>query len=276
MADEFFTPAVMKNIRKLIFVPGVRIPVSKVMETLSNPDQSYDDLVKKYPALKKVNQDEIFLSITKILKIVEEFLEKERDKYLQKEMEKMGLESPQTPKTLSRAKTPEASSIAKTTHKKYTFEIERDINEVDQIKIFIDGCSRGNPGPSSIAVIFTDLMGKKLFCYNELIGEATNNIAEYKSLIVALEKACEFKKDKIFVFSDSELLVNQMNGVYKVKNINILKIISRAQELRRKFKNAQIIYIPREQNRETDVLASRAFKNVGENSANQENPKESD
>ncbi len=257
MADEYFTPAIIKKLRAYMIVPGTKIPISKVMEALGNPQTSYDEFVNKNLALKKINQDDIFNYTVKALKIIEDFLRIQKEKYIEKQMEKIGLPPENEKKQTSKNKTDEPSKPPKSVIK---FEIEGDINKADEVKIFIDGCSKGNPGPSAISTVFTDFIGQKLYFHSEKIPDGTNNTAEYQALIFALKKAREFKKDKIFVFSDSQLLVNQMNGVFKIKNIDILKLVSEAQGLRQKFKKAQIVYIPREENKEADKLANMVFK----------------
>ena len=129
------------------------------------------------------------------------------------------------------------------------------------LKIFTDGGSRGNPGPSAIGAVGY-LKDKRIFEFNKSIGIATNNDAEYRALIEALEKVRGYvlgvrKITQIQFYSDSRLMVNQVNGFFKVKNGKIkeyiLKIRSLEQEIR-----LPIIYhlIPREQNFEADRLVN--------------------
>lgn len=129
--------------------------------------------------------------------------------------------------------------------------------------IKIDGASRGNPGPSSYAFII-ETEGFKIDEYG-FIGKATNNQAEYTALIKALEKASELGIREIKIFTDSELLVNQIKGTYKVKSHNIRELFFRVMELLKKFENVEIFHIRREENKEADKLANLAFKdrNVG-------------
>lgn len=259
MADEFFTPDIMKKLRVFMIVPGTKIPVSVVMDTLGNPNTSYDELVKKNPALKKINLDDIFLNTAKALKIIEDFLRKEKERYYEKLMEKMGLEKPKQESEKSKTKE-KTSEPAKPPQQKKEIKIEADINKADEIKIYIDGSTGGNPGPSAIATVFTNIMGEVLFFQSKFIGDATNNQTEYHALIFALQKALEMKKEKAFVFSDSQLLVKQMNGEYKVKDREIAKLIAEAQILRKKFKKIQIINIPRELNQNADKLAYKEMQ----------------
>lgn len=128
------------------------------------------------------------------------------------------------------------------------------------LKAYTDGGAKGNPGPATIGVVFY-LKNKKIFSHHQPIGTATNNDAEYKALIFALEKIKEIKNqyqiDKIIFFSDSQLLINQINGFYKIKNGKIKEYILKIKILEQEI-NLPIIYqqIPREKNKEADKLAN--------------------
>ena len=127
------------------------------------------------------------------------------------------------------------------------------------VNIFIDGASRGNPGPSGIGVVFCDDQNsvvKKLF---KFIGNATNNIAEYSALIYAMQEALIDKYDDVKVKSDSELLTKQLTGEYKVKNENLKSYYDMFQHIARGFKKVEIISICRENNSIADKLANKAI-----------------
>jgi ribonuclease HI len=131
-----------------------------------------------------------------------------------------------------------------------------------KITIFIDGGSRGNPGPAAFGVVFATEKGEISKRYSEFLGEKTNNEAEYEALIFALKKAKavfgrERLKDIFFeVKSDSELLVKQMNGEYKIKNPEIQQLFLKAWNLKVDFPNLKISLIPREENKEADRLVN--------------------
>lgn len=129
-----------------------------------------------------------------------------------------------------------------------------------RVKVFIDGGSKGNPGPAAIGVVFTNLEGGTLHEISRRIGEATNNVAEYTALIMALKALAESGVDEAFFFSDSELLVRQVTGVYKIKSPGLLPLAVEAQALRRRLGRFQIVHVPREQNRRADQLANIAFQ----------------
>jgi len=125
------------------------------------------------------------------------------------------------------------------------------------IYAYTDGASRGNPGESGIGVILRDEKGLILYSGGGYIGHATNNIAEYQALVVCLKKARETKCKKLIVHTDSQLLARQLQGKYRVKNINLQKYFL---EVHRLIETAQfdfeIIHIERERNRDADQLAN--------------------
>jgi formyltetrahydrofolate-dependent phosphoribosylglycinamide formyltransferase len=130
---------------------------------------------------------------------------------------------------------------------------------VDTITIYTDGGSRGNPGPAAGAFIITDHAGKQICAQAKFLPDATNNIAEYTALLTALQKAVSIDVRNIKIFSDSELMVKQINGDYKVKNDNIREIFSQCIDLLAGIPNWQIKHIPREKNKLADKLVNRAI-----------------
>jgi phosphoribosylglycinamide formyltransferase-1 len=129
----------------------------------------------------------------------------------------------------------------------------------DKIVIYTDGGSRGNPGPAAAAFILTNEDGKKLAGLALFLGKATNNFAEYTAIVRALEAAREAGAKSVAVHSDSELLVRQINGQYKVKNDNIRGLFAKALELLAGFESWTVQYITRDKNSEADQLVNRAL-----------------
>ena len=124
---------------------------------------------------------------------------------------------------------------------------------------YVDGASRGNPGPASYAVVLQAPDGATKFEIGKYVGRATNNVAEYYGLIAALDYAASEKIPRLRVRSDSELLVRQMQGRYKVNSPDLRPLHERAQKLARALAYFTIEHIPREQNREADELANIAL-----------------
>jgi ribonuclease HI len=128
--------------------------------------------------------------------------------------------------------------------------------------INIDGAARGNPGPAAFAYVIRH-DGETVLEENGLLGETTNNIAEYTALVEALTKAHELKASELLIRSDSELLVKQMNGQYRVKNEGLLPLYKQASQLARQFKSVSYSHVPREENREADRLCNEALNGKG-------------
>jgi len=122
-----------------------------------------------------------------------------------------------------------------------------------------DGGARGNPGPSGYGVVIKDQSGRKVAALSEYLGHQTNNFAEYQGLIAALEYALEQGPKALKVISDSELLVRQIKGVYKVKNATLQDLHARAKELIAKLDWFSIGHALREHNQEADRLANEAM-----------------
>ncbi len=138
----------------------------------------------------------------------------------------------------------------------------------NDIIAYIDGASRGNPGPAAAGFTLADSAGTQLQTKAFFLGQATNNIAEYTSLIKALEAAKQIGAEQLMVFSDSELLVRQINGQYKVKSEQIRPLFREAVNLLNGFKNWKVRHIARENNKEADSLVNQAL-NLGSDIENE-------
>lgn len=124
----------------------------------------------------------------------------------------------------------------------------------------IDGASRGNPGPAAAAWVIRDAADGQVVIEEGLcLGEETNNRAEYFALLFALEDAHLLKAESLTVRSDSELLVKQMKGMYRVKNTNLKSLFARAKRLASALKSFHIEHVPREENKDADRAANAAL-----------------
>jgi ribonuclease HI len=126
-------------------------------------------------------------------------------------------------------------------------------------KLFTDGGARGNPGPAAYGYVLEADDGTVLAAHGEKIGVATNNIAEYRALIAGLAKAVELAVPELEVVSDSELLVKQMTGVYRVKNEALRELSTQAARLARQIGNVTYIAVRREHNELADRLVNEAL-----------------
>ena len=128
-----------------------------------------------------------------------------------------------------------------------------------KITAFIDGASRGNPGPASAGVVFQDAAGQPIKNLSIRIGNATNNVAEYSALIFALQEAVLMGVKELQIFTDSELLAKQFNGEYKIKEDTIRVLYRFAAHLKNGFKRLSVAHIPRERNKLADNEANKAL-----------------
>ena len=128
-----------------------------------------------------------------------------------------------------------------------------------KLEIFTDGGCSGNPGEAAIGVVIKN-GGKTVKTVALSIGQGTNNIAEYKGLILGLQEALVLKADEVSVKTDSELMCKQVSGAYKVKHENIKPLFVQVKHLVTGFKSFQIAHVPREQNSEADALVRQVFK----------------
>jgi ribonuclease HI len=126
----------------------------------------------------------------------------------------------------------------------------------------IDGGSRGNPGPASYGVVIRDPKGEIIARLKKYIGRMTNNVAEYYGLIAALDWAQSNEVRALRIESDSELLVKQMRGQYKVKSEDLKPLFERAKKMSQTFSSFRIDHVYREQNAEADALANEALDEV--------------
>ena len=127
------------------------------------------------------------------------------------------------------------------------------------LTINTDGAARGNPGPAAIGVVIKDDSGKTLWRLGRPLGRATNNVAEYEALIAGLEKARDLGAATVTVHADSELVIRQMGGTYKVKSPNMKPLHARAKALADGFESCELRHVAREDNSEADALANEAL-----------------
>lgn len=131
------------------------------------------------------------------------------------------------------------------------------------LRLHVDGASRGNPGEAGFGVHVTAADGREVASLFGYLGKATNNVAEYQALLHGLRFAIARGATAVEVFSDSELLVRQLEGRYRVKNAGLVPLHREAQGLLARFARARVSHVPRERNREADALANRAVDEKG-------------
>ena len=132
------------------------------------------------------------------------------------------------------------------------------------IEIYVDGASRGNPGPAAVGMIIRDAKGKEILKKGEYIGETTNNVAEYEALKRALAWFLKHKPAgntavTVRIYTDSELLVNQLTGNYRIKSSNLMPLAIQTKRLLDKFKGIEFKVIKRAENKAADKLANKSM-----------------
>lgn len=137
---------------------------------------------------------------------------------------------------------------------------EKNKNFPEGWQLYTDGASKGNPGPAGAGWILVNEGDSILVKDSKFLGVATNNEAEYEALILGLKNALSLRVQEIKIYMDSELLVRQLNGLYRVKNPRLAVLFHQVQDLLRNFSKYDIIHIFREKNREADAMANEAIR----------------
>lgn len=125
-----------------------------------------------------------------------------------------------------------------------------------RVRIETDGASRGNPGEAAGAAVLFDEAGRQVGRVGRYLGTTTNNVAEYTGLLAGLDLALELRATDIEVRADSELMVRQLNGVYRVKNPGLQVLYGQVVERLQRFASYRIVHVPRERNRAADRAAN--------------------
>jgi ribonuclease HI len=128
--------------------------------------------------------------------------------------------------------------------------------------LMVDGAARGNPGPAGCGAVILDENSVVVRELSRYLGHTTNNVAEYEALLMGLEVLVELKRNRIVVQSDSQLLVRQLNGEYRVKDEKLKVLYQRATSLLRQFSAYRIVHVRREFNKLADRLANRGIDNA--------------
>jgi ribonuclease HI len=136
---------------------------------------------------------------------------------------------------------------------------------LNKLIIYTDGGARGNPGPAAIGAVIKDEKGELLAEISEYIGETTNNQAEYKAVIAAIEKAKKLGALELEFFLDSELVVKQLNREYKVRDKDLAPLFVKIYNAMMGFKKVTFKHVRREMNKEADKLVNDALDSLGKN-----------
>lgn len=152
----------------------------------------------------------------------------------------------------------ESLLFAKSLISKDAQDAQDDIADGETCLLYVDGASIGNPGPAGAGVVVLDESGVELAALSESLGTTTSNVAEYRALILGLKEAEKLGFDSVKIFTDSELVANQVRGDWRIKDEKLKPLAKKAKNLLEKFDNHAITSIDRADNRRADKLAKRA------------------
>jgi ribonuclease HI len=130
------------------------------------------------------------------------------------------------------------------------------------LTIYTDGAARGNPGPAAVGAVLLNESGRQVGAISKSLGVTTNNQAEYRAIIAALDKAISLGARQVTLYSDSELVVNQINGRYKIKHVALRPLYQEIVRLIGALEQFKISCIPREKNAAADALANKALDSL--------------
>lgn len=139
-------------------------------------------------------------------------------------------------------------------------EKQKPIGNDSELILYIDGASRGNPGQAGAGVSIRNPRGEKVVEVSRYLGYRTNNEAEYEALLLGLKEAKQIGAKLLRIYTDSELIEKQLKGIYRVKEIRLKRLYQNVLKLLGEFSRVKIEAIPREENKEADLLANRAIK----------------
>ena len=129
----------------------------------------------------------------------------------------------------------------------------------DELCIYTDGASRGNPGPSGAAALIYGKNNILIDKVSKFLGDSTNNMAEYSALLLALNRAIDLGAKRVKIVTDSQLMARQWTGLYKVKNLSIKSIYDEAKKIARKLEHVEVIHVGRSENIQADRLVNEVI-----------------
>jgi ribonuclease HI len=242
MSRPVLSSEIMKLLKRQEVVQNTETPAYRLLDILATAEADVGDLIVRFSKMKEPDMRKAFHDMAALLKQMEKEYLSERPN---------AASSPQSPQTSKSPATRQSEALAAN---------PEALAAQEHILVFSDGASKGNPGDAAIAFVIADTHASPLFEHHACIGTATNNEAEYQALLAAMEKVLEFGKKKATFFSDSELIVNQVLGRWKINKPELLVYAKKIAELRRRFEKFDLSAIPREKNIRADFLANCAIK----------------
>ncbi len=127
------------------------------------------------------------------------------------------------------------------------------------MRVYSDGAARGNPGPAGAGAVLLDENGEVVAELGRFLGDQTNNVAEYEGLLLGLNRALELGATDLEVLADSQLVIRQLSGIYRVRNEGLRPLFEQAKRLLARFRHVELRHIPREMNGAADEMSNRAI-----------------
>lgn len=247
MAAAALPGDLLKLLKRQQFVPETNIPAYRLLDILATPEADVGDLIVRFRQMKEPAMRKALHDMAVVLKELE-------DRYL---AEQSPTASAGVQETTAPSEKKKKKKIKQSDEKVMNLEA---LSEAPHVLVYSDGASKGNPGHSGIAYVIADTKATPLLEECTYIGNATNNVAEYEALLAAMSKALELGKTSASFFSDSELVVNQVLGRWKINKPELAEYRQKIHGLRKKFVKFSLAAIPREQNSRADHLATCAIK----------------
>lgn len=258
------SPEIRRLAQQALVIRNSQVPLHRVLDVLATADGDVSQAINRFRDIRDPELRRAFHYCAELLRQIE------RAAGLTPAWENAQQQKTlvSTPSPGENAASSSTSSPAEKPPRKTKFSAEElrrfeDDNmrgKVRAAKVYVDGASKGNPGASGIGVAMFTMDGQKIAQESRAIGTATNNIAEYSALIESLQMAQRMGVKVLHVISDSELMVKQMTGKYKIKNPEILKKVQEAMALTRQLEKFNINYVGREHNTLADALSTFHLK----------------
>lgn len=255
------SPELKKKAKLALEIRDSQVPLHRVIDILATDEGDISLAISRFRDIKNKELRRAFHYCAELLREIE------KEAGLTPAWE-AGLRDQPAPKETAKsdsASTETKPAAEKTKKGKFApedlqnFVDEKAVGNVRTAKMYTDGASKGNPGDSGIGVALMTMEGQKIGQISRYIGLATNNIAEYTALIEGLKLAVQMQIKVINCIADSELVVKQVNGLYKIKNPDILKKVQEVMALRKNFEKFSISYVGREHNTLADALSTASI-----------------
>jgi ribonuclease HI len=258
------SPELKKLAQQALQIRGSQVPLHRVMDVLAMQDGDISQAINRYHDIKDPDLRRSLHYCALLLRQIEQ------DAGLKPAWEVSRESNNAKPDANRQSATSSSPAESATPSKKSRSGFSADDlrsfvegsarGNLSMAKVYVDGASKGNPGESGIGVAMFAMDGRKVAQVSKAIGTATNNIAEYTALIEALHVARDLQVKTLHVISDSELMVNQVSGKYKIKNVDLLKKAQEVMALRKGLDKFTISYVGRENNKLADALSTAQIK----------------